>query len=161
MNIKSLNKYALTLIVFTILILSNLSAYAEKNYHMEIDDNSFDIKYDFDGDVIAMEIDKELNSLLIGTENVKDSQFQITLPNDLISAENNEFAILVNGFEVEYEVVETGDTYLTFFVPGYTEEIEIIGTHVVPEFPLGAVLALGSITGIIILLQKSKKFFFR
>ena len=128
---------------------------------MEIDDNSFDIKYDFDGDVIAMEIDKELNSLLIGTENVKDSQFQITLPNDLISAENNEFVILVNGFEVEYEVGEIVDSYLTFFVPVYTEEIEIIGTHVVPEFPLGAVLALGSITGIIILLQKSKKFFFR
>ncbi len=161
MNIKSLNKYAFTLIVFTILILSSLSAYAEKNYRMEIDDNSFDIKYDFDGDVIAMEIDKELNSLLIGTENVKDSQFQITLPNDLISAENNEFAILVNGFEVEYEVVETGVPYLTFFVPVYTEEIEIIGTYVVPEFPLGAVLTLGSITGIIILLQKSKKFFFR
>lgn len=161
MNIKSLNKYAFTLIVFTILILSNLSAYAEKNYHMEIDDNSFDIKYDFDGDVIAMEIDKELNSLLIGTENVKDSQFQIILPNDLISAENNEFAILVNGFEVEYEVGEIVDPYLTFFVPVYTEEIEIIGTYVVPEFPLGAVLTLGSITGIIILLQKSKKFFFR
>ena len=161
MNIKSLNKHALTLIVFTILILSNLSAYAEKNYHMEIDDNSFDIKYDFDGEVIAMEIDKELNSLLIGTENVKDSQFHITLPNDLISAENNEFAILVNGFEVEYEVGKTGDTYLTFFVPTYTEEIEIIGTYVIPEFPLGAVLTLGSITGAIILLQKSKKFFFR
>jgi len=128
---------------------------------MEIDDNSFDIKYDFDGDVISMEIDKELHSLLIGTENVKDSQFQITLPNDLISAENNEFAILVNGFEVEYEVVETGVPYLTFFVPVYTEEIEIIGTYVVPEFPLGAVLTLSSITGIIILLQKSKKFFFR
>lgn len=128
---------------------------------MEIDDNSFDIKYDFDGDVIAMEIDTELNSLLIGTENVKDSQFQITLPNDLISAENNEFAILVNGFEVEYEVVETVDPYLTFFVPVYTEEIEIIGTYVVPEFPLGTVLTLGSITGIVILLQKSKKFFFR
>jgi len=158
---KSLNKYALTLIVFTILILSNLSAYAEKNYHMEIDDNSFDIKYDLDGEVIAMEIDKELNSLLIGTENVKDSQFHITLPNDLISAENNEFAILVNGFEVEYEVIETGNTYLAFFIPTYTEEIEIIGTYVIPEFPLGAILTLGSITMAIILLQKSKKFFFR
>lgn len=161
MNTKSLNKYALSLIAFTILILSNLSAYAEKNYHMEIDDNSFDIKYDLDGEVIAMEIDKELNSLLIGTENVNDSQFHITLPNDLISAENNEFAILVNGFEVEYKVIETGDTNLTFFIPAYTEEIEIIGTYVIPEFPLGAVLTLGSITGAIILLQKSKKFFFR
>jgi predicted secreted protein with PEFG-CTERM motif len=114
-----------------------------------------------DGEVIAMEIDKELNSLLIGTENVNDSQFHITLPNDLISAENNEFAILVNGFEVEYKVIETGDTNLTFFIPAYTEEIEIIGTYVIPEFPLGAVLTLGSITGAIILLQKSKKFFFR
>lgn len=157
---KSLNKYAFALIACTILMQSNLLAYAEKNYHMEIDDNSFDIKYDFDGEVIAMEIDKELNSLLIGTENVKDSQFQITLPNELISAENNEFVILVNGFEVEYEVAETGHTYLTFFVPVYTEEIEIIGTYVIPEFPLGAILTLGSITGVIILLQKSKKFFF-
>ena len=146
--------------LITLLFFSNLSAYAE-SYSLEIDDEVYDIKYDFNGDVIAMAIDKETFSLLIATENVNDSQFQIKLPNDLIRAENNEFAILVNGFEVDYEVLDTVDVNLTFFVPAFTEEIEIIGTFVVPEFPLGAVLVLGTISGIIIIVQKSKKFLFR
>jgi len=146
--------------LITLLFFSNLSAYAE-SYSLEIDDEVYDIKYDFNGDVIAMAIDKETFSLLIATENVNDSQFQIKLPDDLIRAENNEFAVLVNGFEVDFEVMETVDRNLTFFVPAFTEEIEIIGTFVVPEFPLGAVLVLGAISGIIILVQKSKKFLFR
>ena len=146
--------------LITLLLFSNLSAYAE-SYSLEIDDEVYDIEYDFNGDIIAMAIDKETFSLLIATENVNDSQFQIKLPNDLIRAENNEFAILVNGFEVDYEVLDTVDVNLTFFVPAFTEEIEIIGTFVVPEFPLGAVLVLGTISGIIIIVQKSKKFLFR
>jgi len=146
--------------LITLLLFSNLSAYAER-YSLEIDDEVYDIEYNFNGDVIAMAIDKETFSLLIATENVNDSQFQIKLPNDLIRAENNEFAVLVNGFEVDYEVMETIDRNLTFFVPAFTEEIEIIGTFVVPEFPFGAVLVLGAICGIIIIVQKSKKFLFR
>ncbi len=144
----------------TFLLFSNLSAYAE-SYSLEIDDEVYDIEYDFNGDIIAMAIDKETFSLLIATENVNDSQFQIKLPYDLIRAENNEFAVLVNGFEVDYEVMETVDSNLTFFVPAFTEEIEIIGTFVVPEFPWGAVLVLGTTSGIIIIVQKSKKFLFR
>jgi len=146
--------------LITLLLYSNLSAYAE-SYSLEIDDVVYDIEYDFNGDVIAMAIDKETFSLLIATENVNDSQFQIKLPTDLIRAENNEFAVLVNGFEVDYEVMETVDRNLTFFVPAFTEEIEIIGTFVVPEFPFGTVLVLGTISGIIIIVQKSKKFLFR
>jgi len=146
--------------LISLLLFSNLSAYAE-SYSLEIDDEVYDIEYNFKGDVIAMAIDKETFSLLIATENVNDSQFQIKLPNDLIRAENNEFAVLVNGFEVDYELMETVDRNLTFFVPAFTEEIEIIGTFVVPEFPLGAVLVLGTISGIIIIVQKSKKFLFR
>ncbi len=145
--------------LITLLLFSNLSAYAE-SYSLEIDDVVYDIEYDFNGDVIAMAIDKETFSLLIATENVNDSQFQIKLPNDLIRAENNEFAVLVNGFEVDFEVMETVDRNLTFFVPAFTEEIEIIGTFVVPEFPVGVVLVLGTISGIIIIVQKSKKFLF-
>ncbi len=160
MIFKPLNMSLIYLSLITLLLFSNLSAYAE-SYSLEIDDEVYDIKYDFNGDVIAMAIDKETFSLLIATENVDDSQFQIKLPNNLIRAENNEFAVLVNGFEVDFEVMETVDGNLTFFVPAFTEEIEIIGTFVVPEFPLGTVLVLGTISGIIILVQKSKKFLFR
>ncbi len=90
--------------LITVLLFSNLSAYAE-SYSLGIDDEVYDMEYDFNGNVIAMAIDKETFSLLIATENVNDSQFQIKLPNDLIRAENNEFAVLVNGFEVDYEVM--------------------------------------------------------
>ena len=158
MKIESLIKYAISFIVFTILILPNFSVHAEKNYHLEVDGNSFDIKYDFDGDVIAMDVDKESTSVLIGTENVKDTQFQITLPEDLIHADNNAFAVLVNGYETEYKVTSGADTVLTFFVPDFTEEIEIIGTYVVPEFPLGVVLVLGAVFGVIVVIQRSKQF---
>ncbi len=160
MTFKPINLSLIFLSLITLLLFSNFSAYAE-NFSLEIDDEVYDIEYDFNGDIIAMAIDKETFSLLIATENVIDSQFQIKLPNDLIRAENNEFAILVNGFEVDYEVLDTVDVNLTFFVPAFTEEIEIIGTFVVPEFPLGAVLVLGTISGIIIIVQKSKKFLFR
>jgi len=152
-----LKKYAFLLIGFTLIMSSNY-AFAEKNYQLTVDENSFDISYDFEGDVIAMAVDTETISLLIGTENVKDTKFQITLPGDLIHADNDAFAVLVNGYEVEYTATSGEDTVLTFFVPEFTEEIEIIGTYVVPEFPFGAILVLGSIFGIIIAVQKSKKF---
>jgi predicted secreted protein with PEFG-CTERM motif len=155
-----LKKFALILIGITLVISSN-QAFAEKNYQLSVDENSFDVRYDFDGDVIAMAVDKEAISLLIGTENVKDTQFQITLPKDLIRADNNAFAVLVNGNEADYSITSGEETVLTFYVPEFTEEIEIIGTYVVPEFPIGAILALGSIFGIIIALQRFKKFQFR
>ncbi|MBA4462825.1 MAG: hypothetical protein H2B01_01390 [Nitrosopumilaceae archaeon] len=140
---------------FSILFLiSFVSAYAASHpeysgidnpseYVLNIDDHTFQIYYQVDGELIAMAIDPELTSLLIALENTSDSVFKIDLDHELINAHNNEFAILVNGFEVEYEIVSDDDSStLTFFVPEHTEEIEIIGTHVIPEFPLGAIFGL-------------------
>lgn len=155
-----MTKYPLSsLIIISLgfLILPNFSVYGE-TFRLEVDDQVYDVEYYLDGNVIAMDIDKETISLLIATENVRDSKFQISLPNDLIRAENNEFAVLINGFEVGYEVMTTVDSKLVFFIPAFTEEIEIIGTYVVPEFPLGSMIVLGTIVGIIIIIQKSKKF---
>ncbi|HXV65909.1 MAG TPA: hypothetical protein VD731_01605 [Nitrosopumilaceae archaeon] len=161
MKLQFFNKHVLLIIFFPLLLSLNLPAFADKNYHMEIDNYFFDIKYEFDGNVIAMGIDKELNSLLIGTENVKNSQFEIAFPPSLLSAENNEFAILVNGIEVEYQVESSDEVHLTFFIPTYTEEIEIIGTHVIPEYPLGITLILLSLMSFTILFQKTKRVLFR
>ena len=154
-----INKNNFLIIIFslTFLMISNLSVNGD-TYQLDIDDIVYDVEYQMVGNVIAMDIDKETRSLLIATDNVNDSEFQITLPNDLIRAENNEFAVLVNGIEVGYEVIESADTNLTFFIPSFTEEIEIIGTFVVPEFPLGSLLILGTVVGIIIIFQKIKKF---
>ena len=110
---------------------------------LEIDENTFSISYQVGAKVIAMAIDPELTSLLIGLENASDSIFVIDLKHDLINAHNNEFAILVNGLEVDYDIVSDSDSStFSFFVPTFTEEVEIIGTHVIPEFPLGVIMGL-------------------
>jgi hypothetical protein len=45
--------------------------------------------------------------------------------------------------EVDYDIVSDSDSStFSFFVPTFTEEVEIIGTHVIPEFPLGGIMGL-------------------
>lgn len=145
-------------VTFTIMIFPNFSVYGEQNYQLVIDEHSFEIIYNFNGEVIAMMIDPELSSLLIGTENVEaDSIFQIELEHQLINAENNQFAVLVNGFEEDYEIaIKDTSSVLRFYIPAYTEEIEIIGTHVIPEFPLGALFSLTALTLISLIAAKYK-----
>jgi hypothetical protein len=154
-------KYNTGFFLLLIIFIFPIHLACAETYHLEIEENAFDVEYELKGDVIAMAADKESISLLIATENVLDSQFKIKLPNELIRAENNEFAVLVNGFEVDYSVINKDNTQLTFFIPAFTEEIEIIGTYVVPEFSLGPILIFGAISGIILLIEKSKKIFFR
>lgn len=153
----------LFIILFTV---SFFPAFAENNeielvnpttYELEIDDHKFNILYQVNSDVLAMAIDNELNSLLIGLKNSDDSMMVVQLDKKLINATNNEFAILVNGHEVNYDIhVDSNTSTLRFFVPAFTEEVEIIGTHVIPEFPFAAMLLLSLI--IPITLGISRKF---
>jgi len=135
------------------------SAFAENTYNLVIDEHSFDLTYEFSGDVIAMAIDQELTSLLIGVENTNDSLFRITFDNELISSENDDFAILVNGFEVDYDILDDGDSStLRFYVEDGTEEIEIIGTHVVPEFPFSVFFGFVLMTSTVLIITKFRIF---
>ncbi|HXV51366.1 MAG TPA: hypothetical protein VD689_04490, partial [Nitrosopumilaceae archaeon] len=136
------------ILALTIVFSSNL-VYGS-NYSLETDDVSFEITYELNGDVIAMAVDENTTSFLIGITNVEDSSFVISLQNKLISAENNEFVVLVDGVEVNYVVsTQNNVSTLQFFVPADSEEIEIIGTQIIPEFPLG-VLAIFAIMIVIV-----------
>ena len=127
------------------------------SYILQIDDHVYDIQYNINADVIAMAIDQELTSLLIGIENTKDSTFIINLNYELINAQNNAFAVLVNGVEIEYEIISDSDSStLSFFVPQGTEEIEIIGTHTIPEFRL-IVIVLVVTVGMIVVISRLGK----
>ena len=131
-------------------------------YVLEIDEHVFLIPYQVNAKVIAIAIDPELTSLLIGLDDTSDSIFIIDLNHELITAYNNEFAILVNGLEVDYDIVSDSDSStFTFLVPAFTEEIEIIGTHVIPEFPLGAIMGLGILISAVMLVSRVKTPVFR
>lgn len=141
-----------------VMIFSSNLAYGS-TYSLETSDMPFEISYELNGDVIAMAVDENTTSFLIGITNVEDSNFEISLPPELISAENNEFVVLVDGIEVDYDVSTQNDvSVLQFFVPANSQEIEIIGTHVIPEFPLGALVVLATMIVIVTFVTKTGKF---
>ena len=124
-------------------------------YPIMIDEHTYNLQYQIDANVIAMAIDQELNSLLIGIENTHDSLFQIELPTEMISAENDEFAVLVDSYEVTYQIISNDSSNtMSFFVPANSQEIEIIGTHVIPEFPLRIMMGFVLIISLSILISK-------
>ena len=128
-------------------------------YSLETSDMQFEISYELNGDVIAMAVDENTTSFLIGITNVEDSNFEISLPTELISAENNEFVVLVDGIEEDYDVsAQNNVAILQFFVPANSQEIEIIGTHVIPEFPLGTLVVLATMIVIMTFVTKISKF---
>jgi len=156
------------ILLMLVLLIVPLSAFAEfhsdpsetytfSKHVVSVDEHVYAIPYHVDAHVIAMAIDPELTSLLIGLENTKESVFVIDLEHKIISAENNAFAILVNGFEVDYHIVSDSDSStLAFYVPDFTEEVEIIGTHVIPEFPIGAIMGFALLISIVVIFPKIK-----
>ena len=77
----------------------------------------------------------------------------------MMAAENGEFAVLVNGLEVDYQLSEHSEDYtLTFFITSDTEEVEIIGTYVIPEFPFGALFGFVLMTSIVLIMSKFRIF---
>ena len=131
-------------------------------YLLNFEDHSFSIPYEVNAKLLSMDIDVEQTSLLIGLDQTKDSNFKIDLPHELISNSNNEFTILVDGNEVDYDLEADFDSSsFSFFVPESAEEVEIVGTHVIPEFPLGAIFGLVGLTALIVTVSKVQKNFFR
>jgi len=153
----------LPLLIFTTPIFGQTSSdeLSNSEYVLEIDEHIYSISYVVNADIIAMEIDPESRSLLIGLDNTFDSQFFIGLEHELINAQNNEFIILVDGEEVDYEMISDSDSStFEFFVSIGSEEVEIIGTNVIPEFPLGAIFGFVVMISLIMVFAKVKAPFF-
>ncbi len=140
-----------------------LPAYAQSDpYRISVDGHSFDVAYSVDADVVAMEIDVELNSLLVGLEGTRDSVFEIHLPDEMISAEDDDFVVLVDWVEVDHRIVEPSHTsapeapvtVVQFPVQDGALEVEIIGTHVIPEFPVAMIALAAVLTGVVVMSKR-------
>ena len=144
MNISDLMKYVSVVVIFFV-CCSIVPAFGEDmsedyfEYVLRLDDHVISIPYNVNANVISMNIDPNSASLLIGIAHTQNSIFRIVLQKDVISAPNNEFVILVDGYETDYNVIteDVNSSTILFYVPELSEEVEIIGTHVIPEFPLG------------------------
>lgn len=151
-------------VIITLAILSMipLSLADQGTYKLDVDEKTFDVSYSFDGELIAMAADQESVSLLVGTQNVKDSFFEISFSSELLSAQNAEFVVLVDGLETDYTITYNGnDPTLTFPIPANSEEVEIIGTSVIPEFPLGTLAIMGAVSAMVIVISKMRSRLFK
>ena len=163
-------KFVILFIFFLVMIIEPIYAQSfedsniEKSpiYKLEIVEHAYSIPYSVNAKILAMAIDPESRSLLIGLEDTRDSKFVIDLKHELINAQNNDFVILADGKEIEYQISPDSDSStFTFFIPAFTEEVEIIGTRVIPEFSVGISLIFVVMISSIVIFAKAKILFFK
>ena len=96
--------------------------------------------------------------MIIQIETFSDGDLLITLPKTVIDTSEGDFFVLVDGEETIFYAEQTPDSW-TLRIPFYngSEEIEIIGTFVIPEFgTIAAIILAVAITSIIVLSAKTK-----
>lgn len=117
-----------------------------------------ELTYSITGGVITqVSPDIESKSLIINIDSLSNGTLFIQLPRDVIDAkfdeDDDDFFVLIDGLETGYgETKSINDRTLTIPFPAGTEEIEIIGTFVVPEFgTIVLLILLVSISSVIVL----------
>ena len=125
-------------------------------HELTVDENEFVVEYFISGaklDEISLNPDSK--SLTANIQSFNNGQLTVSLPRSLIDAkmdgQDDEFFVLVDAEEVDFEeTAKPTFRTLTITFPDGAEEIEIIGSFVVPEF--GSIVALilaASIAGLI------------
>lgn len=146
-----------------------------QKYTVSLDEGDFTVFYrlsttesegegtmeDLNAKVTSMDIDKERTSLVIRLDEIKQTDIMsVRFPHDLISAEDGDFLLLVDGNQKGYESSEQeGKTNMIFVIPAQTTEIEIIGTRVIPEFSsmLAVLIIVMSLASVLPLMNFLKK----
>ena len=106
--------------------------------------------------------DLDAVSLLIYIETTDEGSITLTIPRSILDASINggddEFFVLVDGEEVDFEEITTSvDRTLTIGFLAGTEQIEIIGTFVIPEFgTIAAMILAVAIISIVAISAKSR-----
>ena len=106
--------------------------------------------------------DLDAVSLLIYIQSTDDGSITLTIPRSVLDATINnwddEFFVLVDGEEVDFEEITTDmDRTLTIGFLAGSEQIEIIGTFVIPEFgTIAAMILAVAIISIIAISAKSR-----
>ena len=150
----------------------NTSGEFTSNYEVKIPEGgTFDVQYTMKGGIISsMNLNQKNLSLEINISTSSDGNLNINLPRDSIdSMDNNgqdiDFIVLmyegnsVIPIQTDFKKIEAGSEFRSINIPvkdGDTK-VEIVGTHVVPEFGTIAMIVLAvAIVSIIAVSAKSR-----
>lgn len=127
-----------------------------------VDGSEFKIKYLMsEGMIKQIYPDEDAKSLILQIDSVSNGTLAIKLPREVIDAkfgeDDDDFFVVVDGEEVSFEETKSGnERTLSINYPAGSEEIEIIGTSVIPEFGAIAAVILMVSTLAVVLFSKSK-----
>jgi len=114
-----------------------------------VDVGGFQVGYEITGGTVdGIQEDFDANSLIILITATDDGTLTIILPRAVIdtklNGDDDVFFVLIDGEEVDFDEIETTDSQRTLRIdfPVGSEEIEIIGTVVIPEFGTIALMIL-------------------
>ncbi|MDC0203455.1 PEFG-CTERM sorting domain-containing protein [Candidatus Nitrosopelagicus sp.] len=150
----------------------NTSGQFTSNYEVKIPaGGTFDVQYTMKGGIVlSMDLNQENLSLQINISTSSDGNLNINLPRDSIDSidrngQDIEFIVLMYEgdseipVQTDFKKTETNNEFRSIDIPvkhGDTK-IEIIGTHVVPEFGTIAMIVLAvAIVSIIAISAKSR-----
>ena len=130
---------------------------------LTIQDSTDLISYEItNGKITNVIPDLDAVSLLIDIEAIDNGSITLTIPRSVLDSTINdsddEFFVLVDGEEVDFEEITTStDRTLTIEFLAGSEQIEIIGTFVIPEFgTIAAMILAVAIISIIAISAKSR-----
>jgi len=129
---------------------------------INVQGTDFELTYGISGGVVTQVTpDTEAQSLLVQINSLSNGTLAIKLPRDVIDSKfgdkDDDFFVLIDGLDSDFKESKTAtERTLTIKFPDGTEEIEIIGTSVVPEFGMIATLILLVSIGTVIALFQTK-----
>jgi len=114
------------------------------------------------GKLLDIMPDVKAKSLIVSIDATSDGSLTLTIPRTILDStmngEDDDFFILIDGEEVDFdETITSKDRTLTMSFQAGAEEIEIIGTFVIPEFgTIAAMILAVAIISIIAISAKSR-----
>jgi len=139
------------------LVKAEHSGHSDDHSGHEAADFTNELNYDISGGMVESITSTNDDSLLIEIHDASDGgELYITLPDDIITPFNDgSFFVLVNGEESDDATQDGNEVVIPF--DATTTDIEIVGTHVVPEFGTIAMIVLAvAIVSIIAVSAKSR-----
>jgi predicted secreted protein with PEFG-CTERM motif len=131
---------------------------------IKVDGTDLSVKYSItNGKVLGIKADIQSKSLIVSIQTTGDGVLTVTLPRALINAtlptgQDDKYYVLVDNQEADFQETSTTTTDRTLSIPftDGTQEIEIIGTQIIPEFgPIAALVLAIAIVSIIAVSAKT------
>ena len=144
-----------------------------EKFSFEFDSVSYDIYYGFHGSlddsmsddfgdpvVKEMRVNQESKSIQVDFDRVpQKTDFWVRIPFEVLTAENEKYQLLIDGVDTGYDIMKMPDGYVIgMIIDDGVKQVEIVGTHVIPEFDSFAILVLGSSILIIVYFVHNSSF---